>query len=115
MAEWATPSGVRPLPARRFLKWAGGKNRLLQQLEPFFPERIVHYHEPFLGSGAVFFHLRRTRGAFPATLMDSNAELINCFTIVRDRVDELLPLLRQHEREHSKRYYYATRGVIQRR
>lgn len=115
---WITAKGIdimtlvgvqQPLAAGPFLKWAGGKNRLLPQLEPFFPERIVRYHEPFVGSGAVFFYLRRTRGAFPATLLDSNAELINCFTVVRDRVDALLPLLRWHEREHSKRHYYAMR------
>ncbi|MFQ5896296.1 MAG: DNA adenine methylase, partial [Nitrospinota bacterium] len=71
---------------------------MLPQLEPSFPTRFHAYHEPFLGGGAVFFHLRPRR----AFLSDSNAELIGCYRTVRDRVEELIRALSRHryEREH---------------
>src|SRR4051794_25312532 len=43
---------------RPFLKWAGGKSRLLSRILPYVPEQIENYHEPFLGGGAMFFAIR---------------------------------------------------------
>ena len=98
---------VAPEP---FLKWAGGKTQLLGQLDRFFPGQFKTYYEPFVGSAAAFFHLRRTRTWFPAWLADSNAELVNCYQVVRDKVQTLIPLLKNHQREHGKHYYYNIRG-----
>lgn len=99
--------------AQPFLKWAGGKSQLLGQLEPFFPASITAYCEPFVGSGAVFFHLRARLGDFRACLCDGNAELINCYLAVRDRVEELMDSLDKHLREYRSRgsqYYYLVRS-----
>ena len=63
--------------AAPFLKWAGGKTQLLAQMAPLLPDTFKSYHEPFIGSGAVFFYLRRTRGSFPGLLSDSNSENAN--------------------------------------
>src|SRR6476646_8531454 len=70
--------------AQPFLKWAGGKSQLLQQFEPFFPSSIRSYCEPFLGGGAVFFHLKARFPKMRAALRDNNKELINCYEVVRD-------------------------------
>src|SRR5579883_1400148 len=70
--------------AQPFLKWAGGKSQLLEQFEPFFPESIRGYCEPFLGGGAVFFHLKARFPKMRAQLRDNNAELVNCYQVVRD-------------------------------
>lgn len=96
-----------------FLKWAGGKASLLRQLEEFFPHEIDRYLEPFLGGGAVFFHLKCCFPHMRALLRDSNEELINCFRIVRDRTEELMERLDEHAagfRKGSANYYYEVRS-----
>lgn len=103
--EAATVS--RPVPV---LKWAGGKGRLLPQYEPFFPESFNRYFEPFLGSGAVFFHLRHQFPKMKAILSDTNAELIQFYTVLRDQLEPLLEKLEEHAARHSKEYYYEVRA-----
>jgi DNA adenine methylase len=94
-----------------FLKWAGGKGQILSQLESHFPKSFNRYFEPFLGSAAVFFHLVRQNAVQSATLTDVNAELINCFKVIRDDVDSLIPQLRTHEKKHDAKYYYRIRAT----
>jgi DNA adenine methylase len=42
------------LPPIPFVKWAGGKTQLLQQLYESVPPQFDRYFEPFLGGGARF-------------------------------------------------------------
>lgn len=112
-AEAASPTPANRqkngLP-RPILKWAGGKGQLLSQFVPLFPARFGAYHEPFLGGGAVFFHLAgsgRLRGK-AVTLTDNNPELINVYQMVRDQVRELIADLQRHQNEPG--YYYAVRS-----
>jgi len=95
-------------PPRPFLKWAGGKGRLIPQYQPHLPrpDQYTTYYEPFLGGGALFFHLQPAR----ACLMDINPELVNVYQCVRDQVERVIALLRKHETLHSKEYYYAMRS-----
>lgn len=95
---------------RPFLKWAGGKSKLISQYEEFFPKAFTNYYEPFLGGGAVFFYLKQTRPEFKAVLTDINADLINTYILVRDRVEELIDRLKEHQRNHNKDYYYDLRS-----
>src|SRR4028119_704729 len=98
--------GVRhPLDARPFLKWAGGKTKLIEQYNLYFPKVYKTYYEPFLGGGAVFFYLNPTN----ATLTDINAELVNAYRCVKDHVEELIKLLDVHKLKHSRDYYYDVR------
>lgn len=95
---------------RPFLKWAGGKTQLLNELLPLLPQEIDTYYEPFLGGGAVFFAIsREKRIARRVILSDSNPELINAYVAVRDDVKKLLSLLRAHARSHCERHYYEVR------
>jgi DNA adenine methylase len=100
-----------PHTAAPFLKWAGGKGQLLKQYKPFFPtEPLRGYFEPFVGSGAVFFHLRG-RGLFERYhLAENNNELINCYRVVRDQIDDLIFWLRVHQSHHCRSYYYTVRN-----
>lgn len=91
---------------RPFLKWAGGKNQLIQQYLPYLPPSFKTYYEPFLGGGAVFFHLLPTQ----AVLSDINPELINAYCCIQNSVEQLIALLLEHQQRHSKEYYYQVRS-----
>ena len=98
---------------RPFVKWAGGKGQLLQQLERYFPRCFPTYHEPFLGGGAVFFRLVEDRPRFNAVLSDINKELINAYAIVKSNVEDLIKQLRCHAARYKlapKEYYYQVRS-----
>jgi DNA adenine methylase len=100
--------------AQPFLKWAGGKSQLLEQFKPFFPANIRSYCEPFLGGGAVFFHLKARFPKMKAALRDNNPELINCYEVVRDQVRQLMAQLDEHLaqfRALKEPYYYKVRGL----
>lgn len=90
--------------ASPFLKWVGGKTQLLPALSKYVPAHFDTYIEPFVGGGALFFELQPRK----AVLSDSNPELINCYTIVRDRVDELITVLSSYQ--YSQEFYYALRA-----
>jgi DNA adenine methylase len=96
-----------------FLKWAGGKKRLVLLLDKLSPKKIDVYYEPFLGSGAFFFYLSQTKKyKFQAVLSDSNFELINSYLQLRDNVNELIDILYEHQTNYYKnkeKYYYFIR------
>lgn len=96
--------------AKPFLKWAGGKANLLPQLEPLLPSEVTDYVEPFVGGGAMFFHLRATGRAKDAVLADVNADLIACYRAIKDNVDQVLAALGQLS-DTSPEAYYAAREV----
>ena len=94
----------RPVP-RPFLKWVGGKTQLLSELCARVPEDYNRYFEPFVGGGALFFALKPKR----AVLGDLNGELIGAYTVVRDRLPELVEFLAEHR--YEKNYFYSLRAV----
>ena len=90
-----------------FIKWVGGKGRLLSQLLPMLPPgaaRMRHV-EAFAGGGAMFFARRPDR----ALLTDVNSELIATYRAVRDEVDSVIAELKKHARRHEEAHYYQTR------
>jgi DNA adenine methylase len=96
---------------RPFLKWAGGKTQLLPRFERFYPrERIDRYIEPFLGSGAVFFHVKARLKPKTAILCDNNQELIKTFKAVKNHVETLIHALKIHKERHSLDYFKEMRA-----
>lgn len=86
------------------LKWAGGKRQLLSEITGQLPVEYNHYHEPFVGGGAVFFHLEPDNGS----INDINARLVNFYKVIRDEdPKELIAENRTHE--HSDEYFYEAR------
>jgi len=90
-----------------FLKWPGGKRWLARQIDSLLPSAYERYLEPFLGGGAVFFHLSPRR----AILSDSNKELINVYRCLRDHVEEIDERLASLQRRHCEAVYYRTRAM----
>ena len=99
-----------------FVKWAGGKAQLLSKLDKYFPPKISRYFEPFIGGGAVFFYIvSQKNGRFESFLSDINEELIIAYKTIRDHVEELILILKGHEKEYKKsptEYYYELRTNI---
>jgi len=111
------------------LKWAGGKGQLLDELYQRFPESYEQYHEPFSGSGALFFDLEPEHG----TINDTNPRLVNFYRQVRNRPHELIERCREFEDPESDsdpdrafaettrdgdsvgNYYYQQRELFNRR
>ena len=89
-----------------FLKWAGGKRWFVANYADLLPKRFNRYIEPFLGSGAVFFHLRPER----ALLGDSNKELIETYHAIKEEWLLVHRYLRAHHSKHCKDYYYKIRN-----
>jgi len=93
---------------RPFLKWAGGKSQLLEQFRPLLPRSgsYERYFEPFVGSGALFFHLRPRA----AELSDVNREIVDCYRAVKTRPQEVIRELEKHR--HDERHYYDVRANV---
>ena len=88
-----------------FLKWAGGKRQLINQIDNYLPNSFNNYIEPFVGGGAIFFYLLPKK----AILIDNNSVLINVYRIIKNNVEELIELLKEHKNE--KDYYYKVRNI----
>jgi DNA adenine methylase len=96
------------------LKWAGGKRQLLPEIRRFYPPSFTRYIEPFLGSGAVFldcYNHGLLEGRI-VRLSDVNADVIGCYRMVRQAVEEVIAALRRLEAGHldgGARHFYAVR------
>ena len=97
--------------SRPFLKWAGGKTQLLPQLAQFYPPKgsVKRYIEPFLGSGAVFFHFKALVDPRQVVLWDNNRELIDTFQAVQQDVGQVIKHLRKYQKQHSKEFFLKMR------
>ena len=92
--------------AKPFLKWAGGKGQLISQLEEHLPKELKEheftYIEPFVGGGAMFFHmLQRFPNIKRVVINDINSYLITAYRVIKDSSIELIERLAELE----KRYY----------
>lgn len=83
-------------PVKPFLKWAGGKSQLLNEIEKYYPfenGNITKYAEPFVGGGAVLFDILSKYDLDEIYISDINTELINTYRVIRDNVDALIEML----------------------
>lgn len=109
--------------ARPFLKWAGGKRQLLPQIDSYLPEALKtgglqRYVEPFVGSGAVFFHVVQTYPVGDLFIADINAELILAYRTIQKEVEALIAELAEIEERYLSLsepqrddFYYGQRDI----
>lgn len=95
------------MKVKPFLRWVGGKTRLLSALLPYVPEKIRNYHEPFLGSGAMFFALRSQ--AQSCFLADLNTELVNLWQVVQREPMAFYEHLKPYFNRQGEDHYYVVR------
>jgi len=90
-----------------FLKWVGGKRQIMPSIIELLPQNIRNatYLEPFVGGGAVLFHLQPSK----AIINDLNNELINVYEVIRLNLDELIDDLKKHKNDSD--YFYYIRGL----
>lgn len=90
-----------------FVKWVGGKRQLINSIIEFIPKNIKNhtYVEPFIGGGAVFFHLQPKK----AIINDFNSELINVYNVIKNNLNELIIDLKTHKNE--SKYFYEIRSL----
>ena len=94
--------------AKPFLKWAGGKGQLINQIKEFLPsefvanKKIEKYFEPFLGGGAVYFWLVQEYKIGKAFLYDVNPEIVTAYQVIRDSVSNLIRELNILEKEYKR-------------
>ena len=108
VAHMATPAAIARLPLQKipmgsvvparplrdlprpspFIKWVGGKGRLMGQLEPLLPPGVarMRHVEPFVGGGAMFFARQPQRAA----LSDINPDLVHVYRSIRDDVEGVI-------------------------
>ena len=104
--------------ARPFLKWAGGKRQLMNEIEARLPsdiEECKSYIEPFVGGGAVLFHLLETRTFEEVHISDVNPELILCYRTLKSDAESVIKHLSKliesypSEQDKRKESYYTIR------
>ncbi|KIR02750.1 Methyl-directed repair DNA adenine methylase [Lachnospiraceae bacterium TWA4] len=98
-----TKSGIGP-----FVKWAGGKRQLLDQIKQRMPSDYNNYYEPFVGGGAVTFKFLPKK----AVINDINAALINAYKVIASHPQEFLKYVNALDDEmweDGKAYYYSIR------
>ncbi|MDP3780752.1 MAG: DNA adenine methylase [Nitrosopumilaceae archaeon] len=95
-----------------FVKWAGGKRQLITSLEGHLPKKFNTYFEPFLGGGALLFHLLNQSPNLKCSISDLNSDLILAYITIRDKVEQLIESLEKHSGKYSadqREYYYSVR------
>lgn len=96
------------LKAKPFVKWAGGKRQIIDELKKYIPDEFNTYYEPFIGGGALLFELAPKK----AVINDSNAELMNVYQVLCDdsKFKKMCRVLNNYETNHSEEFFYEIRN-----
>ena len=122
MLETATIRTKSKYSAKPFVKWAGGKTQILNELirrlplHLFYSNKINKYIEPFVGSGALMFHILNNFNIKEVIISDYNKSLIDLYNTIKSDIYTLINNLKQIEKEYKnlteferKEFYYEKR------
>jgi len=85
--------------AKPFLKWVGGKRKVIPQIRKYIPENYHRYFEPFVGGGALFFNLEPEK----AHINDINKTLISAYRNIKNHPDKIIQKLENLQNEFFKK------------
>jgi len=100
------------MEAKPFVKWAGGKRQLIEQLVQHLPEEFNNYYEPFLGGGALFFKLSLLGKIKHAYLNDVSAPLIHAYKTIKEKPTELIVELSSGKYKNNKETFLQIRSEL---
>lgn len=99
-----------------FIKWAGGKSQLLEEIRKKYPAKIERYCEPFVGGGAVLLDVLANFRPKEVLINDINPELTNTYIQIRDNAESIIVTLSEMQGdfwdmndEKRKEYFYSQR------
>lgn len=111
--------------AKPFVKWAGGKGQLLAQLDELLPKNLENreftYIEPFVGGGAMLFHmLQKFHNIKKVVINDINSYLVMAYKVIKDNPNELIERLSSIEQQYlalkseedKKRFFINAREIF---
>lgn len=105
-----------------FVKWAGGKGSLLNQINKYYPISLKRgeidcYIEPFIGGGAVLIDILQNYKVKEVYAFDINLDLINSYNVIKNNVNDLIYKLKMKEKNFlsldlndRKEYFYNIRN-----
>ena len=96
---------IKPRP---FVKWAGGKRQIINELKKYVPDSYNTYYEPFVGGGALLFELMPKN----AVINDQNEELMNVYNVLcnDEKYTKMCRLLNSYEKNNNEEFYYEIRN-----
>ena len=101
---------MEKIELKPFVKWAGGKRQLLQEIEKRMPQEFNNLIEPFVGGGAVFLHFQHSK----SIVNDLSEDLMNTYKMIKNHPNELMNLLDEFEAKHKQNpepFYYEIRNM----
>lgn len=99
---------MRRISYKKFIhspfRYAGGKFYALKFIIKLIPPHSF-YMEPFAGGACVFFAKGKIKDNW---LNDLDAELMNCFTVIRDNPEQLADFLKDEKALKKRHYHYKS-------
>ena len=89
------------------IKWSGGKADEIKQFQHHIPLHYNIYLEPFIGGGALYFHLNPKK----AVISDVHSELIDLYNVLaQGKASEIYNFMEQTPNDEAS--YYNVRDVM---